>query len=1008
MKMKKALKAILLLWWSVASYVAQAQQQKPDFLNYTKSPWVDSVYNAMTPDERIAQLIFVPSFKTDQMPMVEELIDKYKVGGVVFFRANAVDHALMINRYTPMSKVPLAYALDAEWGVGMRVLDGISFPYAMTLGAIQDEALVYDMGRAIARHFHRLGMHINFAPVADVNNNPKNPVISYRSFGENPENVYRKASAYVRGLQDEKILAVIKHFPGHGDTDVDSHHDLPIIKHDIARLDSVELYPFKKLVADGAGGVMTAHLSIPALDNTPNEASSLSDKIIKGILREKLGFEGLTFTDGIHMQGIIKHNSIGEAHAKALAAGNDVVEFSTNVKEALDAIRKAIKDGTITEKDIEEKCRKLLAFKYWAGISKDSVVKTENLTEDLNNSQDLWLNDRLAQAAVTVLKNDQNLMPLKALDQKKMAVLSIGSTDNTPFQLMAANYTKVDFFNIDAACKAEDIKKLKEALKEYDLVLAGVHNLFKSPSRKSIVVNLNDGKEEKLKTRAFGISDGMVELIKYLSQEKNAIISVFANAYAVDVLEGVEDAKGLLLTYQDGRNMEEAAVQVIFGGCDATGKLPVSINQTFPVGSGIDILGGNRLGYTEPEAVGISADALNTMIDSLVQEGLDVQAYPGCQVLVARKGKVILNKAYGFHTYYKNEPVTSKDVYDLASVTKVAAATTSIMKMQGDGVWKMDMPFSTYWKDFKGTDKEVLTFREILAHQAGLKPYLSFWTETLDENKEFKKNTFDVRPSKKYPVQVAPHLFLHKKFKDKYLYKMVAASELGEKGTYRYSGLSFLLYPEMIEQQTGKTFDTFLDDSFYAPLGANRLTFNPSRKFSSKEIIPTENDNIFRFSTMQGYVHDEAAAMLGGVSGNAGLFGNAQDLAKLLQMFLQEGNYGGESYLPAETVKEFTSVQFPQNDNRRGLGFDKPSLDNEEKSEADAYPCKSASMDSYGHTGFTGTMFWVDPKEELVFVFLSNRVYPTRENSELYKRNIRSRMLQGIYDLIDQKVASIK
>lgn len=974
-------------------------QKEPPYLKYTNHPWVDSVFQQLTPEERITQLIFIPSYKLQSMGEVEKLINKHKIGGVVFFKSPAKDIVKMVNRYNKVSKTPLTFALDAEWGVGMRVTDGIKFPYAMSLGAIQDNKLIYQMGKNIGAHLKRMGMHINFAPVADVNNNPDNPVISYRSFGENPENVFQKSYAYAQGLNDVNILAVAKHFPGHGDTNVDSHHDLPTISHDKAHLSEIELYPFKKLIDNGLGGIMTAHLNIPALMKEDDKASSLSQSVVTDLLRNELKFKGLTFTDGIEMRGITKHVSVGKAQAMALIAGNDIVEFSLKVDDAVKEIKKAIKNGKLSKEAIDEKCKKVLAFKYWSGASDIQSVKMEKISQDLNSAEDLLLKRKLTEASVTVLNNRQNTLPVRLFQQQKIAVISAGNTETTPFQKMAGNYTKLDFFNVSSACTPKETDKLKKQLKDYDLVVVGVHNLYLSPHRKSITVNLNNGNKQKIKTKSFGISENMVNLIKYISNTHNSIVSIFGNAYTLKVFEDIENAKGLLITYQENEDTQEVAAQIIFGALKGTGRLPVSANSSFKAGDGVDVIPIKSLGYSKPLRADLKNE-LTTAVDSLVQEGLDVKAFPGCQVLIARKGQVVHHKSYGYHTYFQQQQVENNHLYDLASVTKITAPLLGLMYLTDQKKLTLESKLGDYWKDFRKSDKSSISFKEALAHQAGFQAYISFWKKMQNDDGSLDDKYFKVSPSKQYSITIHPNLYLHKKRSQKFIYRNIKESKLKNTGKYRYSGIPFLIFPKIIEQQSSINYEKLLTENFYKPLGAHRLCFKPYRFFQKNNIAPTENDIYFRNTLVDGYVHDETASLFGGVSGNAGLFGNANDLAKLIQMYMNMGYYGGKQYIDKETMKSFTAVQFPEQDNRRGAGFDKPLLDNTEKSKTDAYPCFSASPQSFGHSGFTGTLVWADPAEEIVFIFLCNRVYPTRQNKKLYDMNIRSRILECIYEHI--------
>jgi len=412
----------------------------------------------------------------------------------------------------------------------------------------------------------------------------------------------------------------------------------------------------------------------------------------------------------------------------------------------------------------------------------------------------------------------------------------------------------------------------------------------------------------------------------------------------------------------------------------------------------LKISGTDELTYASPFMVGLDSIYIHTKVDSIITNGIKQEAFPGAQVLVAKAGKIIFHKAYGFHTYDSIQPVALNDIYDLASVTKITAALPAILKLVDEGKLDLDKPFSTYWKQWQGKkDKEHLTLREILAHQAGLNPYIVFLNEVIKKNGKVKKRFVKKASKTGFENQAYPGLFVKNRFNRK-MYRMINRSEVSEEKKYRYSGLTFLMFPELIEQLTGDSYEYYLEKNFYLPLGATTMGFRPTTKNYPNKIVPTEIDTLFRDTLTQGWVHDENASLLGGVSGNAGLFATATDLAKIMQMYMQYGSYGGKRYISEKTMKEFMRVQYPENDNRRGLGFDKPSLDNSELSLKDSYPAPEVSPESFGHSGFTGTFVWADPEHELVYIFLSNRVYPSREHSNIYKLNIRSAVQQVFYN----------
>lgn len=961
-------------------FAQESQAVAPEFLKYTNSKWVDSVMQSLTPNERIAQLIMVAAFSNRGEEHKEEilkLIEEQKIGGLIFFQGGPVRQVKLMNEYQAASKVPLLGAIDAEWGLGMRLDSTVSFPFQMALGAIKNDSLIYKMGAQIARDIKRLGLHMNFAPVVDVNNNAGNPVINFRSFGEDKFNVADKGIAYMKGTQGENVLTTAKHFPGHGDTDVDSHYALPQINHSIARLDSLELYPFRKLLKAGAGGVMVAHLDIPSLDST-GVPSTLSHPTISGLLKERLNFKGLIVTDAMNMKGVTQGNSPGIVDRDAILAGNDLLEYTEDVPKAIEEIREAINQGLITQEEIDSRCRKLLAVKQWVGLDKYLLISTINIIEELNTPEVALLNRKLTEASLTVLKNQNNLLPLKNLDQLEIATLSFGREEITTFQKSLALYAGTTNFNLPFEASEEEVDSIKNLLQPYNIVIAGIHDSSKYPRN-----NLD-------------LSGPALELIRELSAKENSVISFFKNPYLLDTIASIENAAALVLTYQNNYNSEDLAAQLIFGGVGAKGRLPVSVGEKFRAGDGIDIEGGLRFKYTLPEEVGMDSEILVDTIDSLMQEAMAARAIPGGQVLVAKDQKVVFHKAYGFHNYSDTIKVKLTDLYDLASITKISSALPALMKLKDEGKFNLEAGIDAYLPKFRRSNKAGISFREILAHQAGFEPWIPYWKNTLRRNGSYRWNTIKKDSSARFPIKLTEDMWLHRNYKSK-IYREIRRSPLLEERKYVYSGLAFYLLPEIVEKLSEENFTTYLNEQFYGPLGASRLTYRPLEKFMLNEITPTENDYLFRNSPIHGMVHDEGAIMMNGISANAGLFSNANDLAKLMQMYLNKGTYAGKRYISEETLDEFTSYQFPENDNRRGLGFDKPSP-GERDINSNAAP--GASALSFGHTGFTGTMVWMDPQSGLLYIFLSNRVLPTRENTRLYKLNTRTRIQQQLYDSI--------
>jgi beta-glucosidase-like glycosyl hydrolase/CubicO group peptidase (beta-lactamase class C family) len=820
---------------------------------------------------------------------------------------------------------------------------------------------------------------VNFAPVLDINNNAQNPVINYRSFGENRENVTKKSIMYMKGLQDNGILATGKHFPGHGDTNVDSHLDLPQITHSRARLDSIELYPFRKQIEEGIGSIMVAHLNLPSLDTTTDLPSTLSHVIVNGLLKKEMGFRGLVVTDAMIMQAVTKYFKTGEADAKALEAGNDVVEFVTDVGAAIRETKNYISLKKLTNEDIALKCRKIIALKYWSGLNKLQIINGNNLEMELTPMTSKALIHELYANSLTVLNNDRNIIPVKNLQNLKIATIAVNKGNISMFQKRISEYYPADHFFIDPS-DSVSCKNLLKKLSGYDLLIAGVFDLDQRPNM------------------GFGIKPGLNAFLEKIISKNKTIISWFGNPYGIDKVKSLQSANGLILAYQENEYTEDLAAQLIFGGIGAQGTLPVTINNRWPLGFGITTSGNIRLQYGLPEMAGMSSAILNSKIDSIADAGIAAKAYPGCVVMVARKGIVVFQRAYGFQTYDNRIAVREDDLYDLASVTKISSTLAGLMLLNTQGKFSPDETLGFYLPDFKKSNKGNIVMRDFLTHQAGLTPFIPFWKETIKKDGNFKPRTFSYHTDKKYPLEVAQGLYINKNYRKK-MFDEIKKSPLGEK-KYVYSDLTFIVAPVIIENLTGQKWNDFVTDSIYRKIGAMDMGFNPYKKYPMSRIVPTEYDSLFRKQLLQGTVHDEGAAMLGGISGHAGLFSNANDLMKLMEMYRRMGEYGGEQLISRKVMEEYTRVQFPENNNRRGLGFDKPLLNNSQLAQKDSYPAKSASPSSFGHSGYTGTFVWVDPKSEISYIFLCNRVYPTRKNEELFNMNIRSEILQAIYDSI--------
>jgi len=939
--------------------------------------WVDSVFQSLSVDEKIAQLMIVRANEPgkDYFPSIEKYIKKNNIGGVCFFRNHPHHQAIITNHWQSMAKTPLLISIDAEWGLGMRLDSTTIFPFQMTLGAIQDNGLVYQMGAVIAQECKRIGVHMNFAPVIDINSNPANPVIGMRSFGQDRENVMLKGMAYMQGLQEYGIIATAKHFPGHGDTDTDSHKTLPLISHSAARLDSVELYPFRQLINNGLGGIMIAHLYIPAYEKQAGLASTLSPNIVTGLLRDELGFKGLIVTDALDMKGVTKYHKPGDIEVQALLAGNDILLLPADIPKAIKGIKEAVDKGELAIEVLDERCRKVLAYKYRAGLSKEVEIEPRELFHDLNSSHASALNRILYESSVTLLRNENDILPLRELDTLQIAYVSSGgSPDDDNFGNTLELYGRIDRFNLPENTRKKELEELCENLESYNLVIVGVRN-----------TNIFSFKN-------YGISDDTWSFIRDLSSQKKVILDLFASPYALSALGTEQLPEAIIISYQDNPLTEEIGAELIFGGIAAKGKLPVCIAGLYEAGDGM-ITEAIRFRFVDPAMLGIS-DSYIAKADSIAQSGIGLKAYPGCQVLAAKDGKIFYHKTFGYHSYDEKQEVRQGDLYDLASLTKIAATTLSIMDMVTEGQVDIDRRLSYYLPYLRGTDKEHIIIRELLAHQARFRAWIPYFRYTIDE-KEIDPLIYSDQVSEEYPVRVAEGMYIHKDYYYQVL-DSIRFSSLRENNQYRYSDLGFYLLKEAMESINNVPYEDFVEEQYYRPLGLTTMGYLPLQEFDKEYITPTEDDKAFRMQLLQGDVHDQGAAMLGGVSGHAGLFSNAFDMAVIMQLFLDGGVYGGERYVEAEVLDEFIQTQFPLNGNRRGIGFDKPMLEYDE----DGSTCKSVSSSSFGHSGFTGTYAWADPENRLVYIFLSNRVHPDMNNPKIMEYDIRTNLHQVFYDAL--------
>ena len=953
----------------------RAQNSDPlmtkDSLAQTK--WVDSILGKMTVEEKIGQLFMVQAYSNkneEHTLFINSLINNYHIGGLIFMQGTPEKQALLNNDYQSISKIPLLIGFDGEWGLDMRLKNTYRFPWNMTLGAIRDNKLIEEFGIRLGKQCKRLGININFAPVVDINTNPANPIIGNRSFGENRENVTEKALVFINGMQSQHVLANAKHFPGHGDTATDSHKTLPVLNFDIERLDSIELYPYKHLFKSNLTSVMIAHLSVKSLEPNQDLPTSLSYNVVTNLLKKKLNFKGLILTDALNMRGAANYAKPGEIDLAAFIAGNDMLLIPEDVPAAVVKITAALDEKVFSEGRLNFSVIKILKAKYWAGLNKLKPVNLDYLEEDLNSISDELLHRKLVENSISLLKNESLVFPIQNLDKKKIAYIKLGDAENNDFVNMLKNYTTIDVVS------SENLDELITKLKPYNLVIVGFHKS-----------NLNPWKDYKFK-------DKELVWLQEIARTKTVILDIFASPYSLLQFKTFKNINGLLLSYQNSKVSQEISAQMIFGALETKGKLPVSVKNVFSEGHGLMTTSLKRLGYSIPEDVGLSSKKLNK-IDSLAEVVLKEKMAPGLQVLVARKGKIVYQKNFGFHTDKEKLVVKNNDIYDVASMTKILASLPLIMELEEKGSLNLESPLGNLMPGLKDSNKDTLTVKEVLSHYGRLKAWIPFYLYTLDSvTKKPSKEFYRDMKSSKYSIKVANKLFLRKDYKS-IMFDSIVTAEQRLKLGYKYSDLPFYIFKRYIENYYKKDLNELTQDHFYKSIGANRTTYLPLKKFKQNEIVPTEKDDYYRNQLVLGYVHDMGAAMQGGIGGHAGLFSNTNDVAKIMQMYLQKGFYGGKRYFQPKTIDKFNHRYYADKKVRRGIGFDKPQINENEKAT-----CDCVSELSFGHSGFTGTYTWEDPKSEIIYVFLSNRVFPTMGNRGLIKQNIRTQIQQFIQDAI--------
>lgn len=926
-----------------------------------KRNWIDSVINTLTLEEKIAQFFMVAVYTNKDnthKKIISSLVKDTKVGGLIFFKGHPTIQANWVNDFQKQSKIPLMVSIDGEWGINMRLDSTIKYPRQLTLGAIQDNNLIYEMGKRIAQECKIVGVNINLAPVIDVNVNPNNPVINDRSFGEDKYNVSLKGLAYMKGMQEEKIMAVGKHFPGHGDTDTDSHKTLPIINHDINRLNNIELYPFKTLFSNGLMGVMAAHLFIPALDNRKNRAVSLSKKVTTHLLRDTLAFKGLVFSDALNMKGVSNFFEPGEVDKQAFIAGNDILLFSEDVKKGIHLIKKAVKDGEISLEHINERLKKVLSYKHELGLHKTPIISTKEINSFLTNKDGKNLQKQLFEKAITVVINKDNLIPLN--NSLQTASLTIGKPNVSSMFETIKSYKNIDNFTL--------ANYSLEKLAKYDQVIISVFGMSRYASKN------------------YGFSKDELKIINNINKKTKVILTLFGSPYS---LKYFNDFNNIIIAYEQNIITENAVSNLLLNSLSVNGKIPVSAGK-FKVGTGEEITTTTKMPFVNPRKLYLRTSYLDK-IDSIMEHAIKEKATPGGQILVAKDGKIFYNKAFGNFDYKNNQAVNLSSIYDVASITKIVSTTLSVMRLYEQEKIDLDKQVKDYLPEFDTTKVGNISIRSILLHQSGLPGWIPFYTRSIKDSAY--GSWYQAEPNTEFCIPVANNMYMCTDSTG-VIWDIIGKQKVQETPKYKYSDIGFYLLKRIVERITKQNIEIYVEEQFYKPMGLARTTYLPLQKFKKEEIVPSENDKYFRNQKIQGYVHDMGAAMLGGVSGHAGIFSTSVDLAIIMQMLLNKGLYGEERFFEPSTVALFTSQQ--KEYNRRGLGFDKPVLERDNSGPTSDL----CSLETFGHSGFTGCVAWADPQYNLVYIFLSNRTYPSMTNKKLIKWGVRTNIQDMIYHSI--------
>ncbi|MGM0479436.1 MAG: glycoside hydrolase family 3 N-terminal domain-containing protein [Bacteroidota bacterium] len=962
-EMYNVLSSCFLIAVFTSSNVAfgQTETAMADFYK-SKVEWANQQLKGMSLRDKIAQsfIIHVPTYKGEQaFEKIDSLIINDRVGGLVLGRGEYEQTKNAIRRFQEHATFPLLMAMDATWGLSKQIWRSKKYPFPLALGAVNEDEWSRTLSTAMSHDMRKLGVNFCLGPTINISSPDMDEAGQMETYGEDPMTVATQSRAFIQGLQQNNVLSAMKYFPFHPDKQGDNDEELLRSEVSLEQLQNVHWAPFRMGRLSRASAVMMANMEVPALDDSGIPVS-FSSKVIQETLKNELKFDGLVISGNLGDERLTRYFDADDIDFLAYTAGNDLLLNPGNPQQAIERIMQAVNEGEYSEKAIDRKCLKILQAKYHVATGKDTLAYPS--TEELS-----YIETATYEKAITVLKND-SVLPVKDALESNL-VINLGN-DAGAFRDRLEEYSHAKY--VHAYSAEEVLRYMENYANTYDNIFI---NIF--PIR-------------SLTTTIQPYPVAWRKVLENIPAAVNSYVTFYGHPFIARDWEVFAKADAVILTYEQELETLDRVAQLLFGGFQSKTPLPVTLNEVFQEGFYAATPAASRMKYTVPMEFGLRKSDFRA-IDSIAEHGIREKAYPGCQIVIAKDGKLIYEKSFGHQTYDSLRAIENNTLYDLASVTKIAASTASLMHLQGKGQFSLDARLRDYLEITRGTAYERILLKDMMAHQAGLSPWIPFYTKTLTDGLPSEKYYSRI-PNDSMKTQVAQGLFIRDDYEET-IYDRILSTRLKPRGDYRYSDLGYYFVKRIVEQQSALPMEKFVHSTFYEPMGLRTMRYHPLEEFSIQRIAPTERDNYFRHQLVHGYVHDMGAAMTDGVGGHAGVFSNAADLAKMMQLFLNQGTYGRREYIPAEVIESYTSCQFCP-DNRRGAGFDKPVRDLQ-----GGPTCELVSLESFGHSGFTGTQAWADPANGVNYVFLSNRVYPKGDNWKLVKMDIRTDIQKEIYKL---------